>query len=388
MDRMEKSKGDSSDFYFRRLLRSQILALEGYSMEQADGACDLVRISANENCLGTPPAVLGALRDLLSGDAKLNRYPDKTCGALRNALAEKYDLPPEYFVVGNGLDDIINMLALTFLEPYDDVIIPAAAFGVYSETARMMGANVITVPMKNDLSINMDAMVDAVTSSTKMIFLCSPNNPTGTIISASEFDDFLEELSSLPTQPLIMMDHAYIDFVRPGAGCLNAVKYVRHYSNIAVMRTFSKISGIAGLRVGYLIAHPAMLTYIYRVRPPFTVNSLAQAAALVDVTDKSAEAFRDKARESIWEVKAELEKFLKDRGVSYVPSHANFVFAFYDLTYVRLKKIYKELLKRDILARLLKHDHAPCGLRFSIGTPEENGRLMNALDEITTKRTE
>ena len=385
---MGKTTGESSDIYFRRLLRSQILALEGYSTEQAGDACDLVRISANENCLGTPPAILGALRDLLSGNASLNRYPDITCSALRNALAEKHDLPPEYFVVGNGLDDIINMLALTFLAPDDDVIIPAAAFGVYSGAARMAGANAIMVPMKNDLSVNMDAMADAVTSSTKMIFLCSPNNPTGTIISASEFDDFLEELSLLPTQPLIIMDHAYIDFVRPGSGCINAVKYIRHYNNIAVMRTFSKISGIAALRVGYIIAHPAMLTYIYRVRPPFTVNSLAQTAALVDITDKSADAFKDKTRELIWEVKAELEKFLKDRGISYVPSHANFVFAFYDQTYERLKEITQELLERGILARLLKHDYAPCGLRFSIGTPEENRRLMNALDEITTKRTE
>jgi histidinol-phosphate aminotransferase len=379
---MEKTKKDSSDFYFRRLLRPQTFSLEGYSTEQALDVSGLARISANENSLGTPPAVLDALRNLLSEDAELNRYPEITCGTLRNALAEKYDLPPEYFIVGNGLDDIINMLALTFLGPYDDVIIPAATFGVYAGATRMMGANAVVVSMKNDLSINLDAISDAVTSSTKMIFICSPNNPTGTVISASEFDDFLEELSLLPTRPLIIVDHAYIDFVRPGSGCLNAVTYARHYNNIAVMMTFSKISGLAGLRVGYLIAHPTMLSYIYRVRPPFTVNSLAQAAALVDITDKSVEAFKDKTRESVWEVKAELEKFLKDSGVSYVPSHANFIFAFYDQPYERLREVFKELLSRGVLTRLLKHDYAPSGLRFSIGSEEENRKLMDALAEI------
>jgi histidinol-phosphate aminotransferase len=271
---------------------------------------------------------------------------------------------------------------VTFLNPDDSVIIPAATFSAYSLAARMIGASEAVVPMKEDLSIDVSAIAQAVSKSTKMIFLCAPNNPTGTIITGAEFDSLLEKLAFMPIQPLLIVDQAYLDFVSPDSDCLNAIKYVTEYNNVAVLRTFSKISGLAGLRIGYMIAHPNMLSYMYKSRPPFTVNSLAQIAALTDVQDPSAREFRENVNKSVRKSRGELEAFLKGSRVSYAPSQANFVFAFFDRPREEILRISGELAKRGIIVRTLWHEMAPDGLRFSIGTPDENKKLIKALKEI------
>ncbi|MDR1944109.1 MAG: histidinol-phosphate transaminase [Synergistaceae bacterium] len=383
---MAKSAGDKKSEYFKRLVRSQILAMEAYSPGPASQREDVVVISSNENGFGAPPAVIEGLRAQFEGAGRIHRYPDVTCRALRTALSEKHQIPPEWFLVGNGLDDIINMIATTFLTPEDNVLVPAATFGVYAGVTRMMGAAPAVIPMREDLSIDIDAMERAITSGTKLIFLCSPNNPTGTVIRRSEFDALLEKLEFMPIKPLLIVDQAYIDFADAAPETLNAIKYVTDYGNIAVLRTFSKLSGLAGLRVGYMAAHPEMISYMYRVRPPYTVNSLAQAAALIDLRDPSAAEFRERANSSIRKSRSELEKFLKDRNVPYIPSQANFVFAFYGMTDEKLRAISDELFGRGILVRVLKHDRAPGGLRFSIGTPDENRKLIAALEEILSEK--
>jgi histidinol-phosphate aminotransferase len=376
----------ATDVYFKRLLRSNVLALDGYSPGPPLESEYAVLLGANENCFGTPPAILKTLRSLLSGKPKVHRYPDITCSRLRGALSRKHCLPPECFVVGNGLDDIINTLALTFLDPGDGVIVPAATFVVYSSSARMMGATPVSIPMRADLSVDVSAIADAVTSGTKMIFLCSPNNPTGTVVARGEFESLLERLSMMPTRPLLIVDHAYADFVDPGADHADAARYVSDYNNVAVLRTFSKISGLAGLRAGYMIAHPNLISYMYRTRPPYTVNALAQAAAETDVSDPSVGAFKDKTRASISKTRQRLEDFLRLNGIPYVPSQANFVFAFYGMPYPELQDISQELYRRGILVRTLKHDNAPCGLRLTVGTPAENRKLTSALAEIIEQR--
>ncbi|MDR0615654.1 MAG: histidinol-phosphate transaminase [Synergistaceae bacterium] len=383
---MEKVLADRSDVYFKRLLRSNILALDSYSPGQMPAPEDAVFLNANENSFGTPPAILETLRDLLAGKPGLHRYPDITCSRLRDALSEKYRISPERFIVGNGLDDIINMLALTFLEPDDEVLVPAATFALYSSSARMMGAAPVSVPMKSGLSIDTGAITDAVTSRTKMIFLCSPNNPTGTIISRGEFEDLLEKLSFFPTRPLLIVDQAYAEFVDPGQDHADAAKYLEDHNNVAVLKTFSKMSGMAGLRAGYMIAHPNLISYMYRVRFPYTVNALAQAAAETDARDPSVGLFKEKIRAVIMETRAELENFLAESGIPFVPSQANFVFAFYGMPHSELIGISQELGQRGILVRVLKHEHAPCGIRFTVGTPEENIKLISALRDIIEQR--
>ncbi|MDR1514987.1 MAG: aminotransferase class I/II-fold pyridoxal phosphate-dependent enzyme [Synergistaceae bacterium] len=383
---MGKAPADMTEVYFKRLLRTNVLALEGYSPGPPPESEDTVFLGANENCFGTPPAVLRTLRSFLAGKTDVHRYPDVTCSRLRDALSQKHRLPPGYFIVGNGLDDIINTLALTFLEAGDEVIVPAAAFVVYSSSARMMGAVPVFIPMKSDLSIDTDAIADAVTSRTKMIFLCSPNNPTGTVIRRREFDVLLEKLSLMPNRPLLMVDHAYADFIDPAQDHADAMDYVSNYNHIGVLRTFSKISGLAGLRAGYMAAHPNLISYMYRVRPPYTVNTLAQAAALTDAADPSVGLFKEKTRVKISETRGKLENFLRRNGIPYVPSQANFVFAFYGMPYSELLDISQELRRKGILVRTLKHDLAPCGLRFTIGTPVENKKLISALLDIINGR--
>jgi histidinol-phosphate aminotransferase len=383
---MEKISANGPEVYFKRLLRSHVLALDEYSPGPMQTARDAVFLGANENCFGTPPAILETARGFLEEKAKLHRYPDITCSRLREALSEKHRIPPERFIVGNGLDDIINTLALTLLEPGDEVIVPAATFVVYSSSARMMGAAPVFIPMKNGVSIDTEAIPDAVTSRTKMIFLCSPNNPTGTIVGGGEFEALLENLSFLPTSPLLIVDHAYADFVDPARDHADAAKYLDDYNNVAVLKTFSKISGLAGLRVGYMIAHQNLISYMYRVRPPYTVNALAQAAAETDARDPSVALFKEKTRAAITETRRELENFLAEAGVPYVPSQANFVFAFYGMPHSELAGISQELRQRGIIVRVLKHDHAPCGLRFTVGTPEENKKLISALRDIIEQR--
>lgn len=383
---MGKSQTDMTEVYFKRLLRTSVLALEEYSPGPPVESDNAVYLGANENCFGTPPAVLKALRNFLAGKSGIHRYPDVTCRGLRNALSIKHRLPPECFIVGNGLDDIINTLALTFLEAGDEVIVPAAAFVVYSTSARMMGADTVFVPMKSDLSIDTGAIADAVTNRTKMIFLCSPNNPTGTVVARGEFDALLEKLSLIPMRPLLIVDHAYADFVDPALDHADAMNYISGYNHVGVLRTFSKISGLAGLRVGYMAAHPNLISYMYRARAPYTVNSMAQAAALADMTDPSVELFKERTRCKISKIRGELEDFLCRNGIPYVPSQANFVFAFYGMPYHELTDISQELRTHGILVRTLKHDHAPCGLRFTVGAPEENKRLISALSDIIEHR--
>ena len=375
-------KNDDFETYFSRLVRTNISGLGGYTPGSQPNFSDAIRISANENNFGTPEPVLDALCSHIRDCRGLHRYPDSDCSELRAALSDKFGLPPEWFIVGNGLDDIINLLALTFFEPGDEVIVPAMSFVVYSSAVRMMNATVVSVPMRDDLSIDTDAIAKAVTSRTKMIFLCSPNNPTGTAVSASDFDSLLTELDLLPVQPMLVVDQAYFEYVSPGDDCADAAKYLSDHKYITVLRTFSKISAIAGLRVGYAMANPQMLSYIYRVRPPYTVNSLAQVAALADISSDSVSDFKERVRKSITESRSELERFFADNGVAYVPSCANFVFAFFDLDFDVLSLFARELASKGIFVRALKHESAPGGLRFSIGTPEENRCLIDALKAL------
>ena len=377
-------EGESFETYFDRLVRINIATLNGYSPGSFVDSESAVRISANENNFGTPKAVIDALSEHIRSGG-LNRYPDSDCAELREALSDKYGFPADWFMVGNGLDDIINLFALTFLEPDDEVIVPAMTFGVYSSTALMMNAAVVPIDMKSDYTIDTAAIIEAVTSRTKMIFLCTPNNPTGDSVNSADFDRLLTELDLLPVQPILVVDQAYFDYVCSDDDCADAINYLSDHKYIAVLRTFSKMSALAGLRVGYAIAHPQMLSHIYRVRQPYTVNSLAQAAAIADIRDSSVAEFKERVRKSVCESRMELENFFSENGVAFIPSHANFVFAFFDLRHDRIVALARGLADEGIYVRLLKHDNAPGGIRFSIGTPEENKRLIEVLKGMLPK---
>ncbi|MDR3354618.1 MAG: aminotransferase class I/II-fold pyridoxal phosphate-dependent enzyme, partial [Synergistaceae bacterium] len=315
-----KKVGDetANNYYFRRLVRSEVLSLEEYSAGPAPSSEDAVRISANENGFGPAPAVRDAVLNYLGGKSELYRYPDSSCSALRDELSVKHGLPPEWFFVGNGLDDVISTIGMTFLSPGDEVVMPALSFVMYESAARLPGANPVMIPMKPDMSIDVAAMASSVTSTTKMLILCSPNNPTGTIVRTGEFVNLLDALSQMPAQPLLVIDQAYADFVDPDEDYPNVISRIENYNNVMVLRTFSKMSALAGLRIGYAVAHPSLLSYMYRVRLPYTVNSLAQTAALADLREESAAEHRLAAKKRIGANREKLEKFFEQEGISFV----------------------------------------------------------------------
>lgn len=372
--------------YFQRMIRSEILMLSPYTMETSPAPEGAAKLSANENGFGTPPAVVNALAEVLGGTngsaRAISRYPDSSCSALREALSRKHGLPADWFLVGNGLDDVINILALAVIDKEDEVVVPAATFGVYAAVAGMMGARLVTIPMRDDLSIDTEAIARAVNNRTSVVFLCNPNNPTGSLTSRGELEALLTYLDSLPVQPLLVIDQAYEDFAGDETDYPDGNRYMDGRRYVVVLRTFSKVRGLAGLRVGYAAAHPDFLSYLYRVRQPYTVNALAQAAALASLEEESARDFARSARGAILQERAKLEAFLRERKVTHINSQGNFVFAFYDKTPEELRALSKRLAGEKILARTLIHDKAPSGLRFSIGTPEENARLIEALDVV------
>ena len=367
---------------YRQYARRAILSLQPYSPNAHAADSKAIKISANENDFGTPQAVRDAVMRAIKDEARLNRYPDSSCLKLRSALAEKHSLPADCFLVGNGLDDVLNMLGLAFLETGDEVVLPTMSFVVYENVVRMMDAKPVPVAMRSDFCIDLDATFSAIHERTKLVFLCSPNNPTGTSITKDEFEAFLQKISTLQTPPLLVMDHAYLDYQPNGPACFDAADYLGACPTMLVLRTFSKISALAGMRVGYAIGNPDLLAYIYRIRPPYTVNALAQAAAIADVSSPEVEAFKRQVSDAVSSLRLELESFLAASDIPYVPSRANFVFAFYDRTDGDLAALAAQLAARGILVRVLAHQHAPSGLRLSIGTPEENRALIEALRDI------
>ncbi|GHV51094.1 histidinol-phosphate aminotransferase [Synergistales bacterium] len=365
--------------YFESVARRNVLGIEPYMPGAQRADKEAAILSANENSFGTSRAVRDALLALLTGEAGINRYPDITCAALRDALSRKHGFPPEWFVVGNGLDDIINILALTFFEEGDEVIIPSCTFGVYESGARLMGSSPALIPMADDMSIDVDAMIGSLNHRTKAIFLCSPNNPTGTVIKRGSFERLLNAAAKLGRKPLIIADHAYMDFMDDGADYLDGERFLRDNENVVVLRTFSKVSGLAGLRVGYMIARPGIITNMYRARAPYTVNILARLAAEIDASDDEARAFREMTVRQVRESRRELEEFFEKNGVTYAPSQANFVFAFTDKSHDELRALAASLAEEGIYVRTITSQN-PSGLRFSIGTPEENRRLIDAIE--------
>lgn len=370
--------------YFKRLIKSSVQSLVEYKPGPNSGDENSVRISHNENGFGPAPGVREAAIRAMASPGVISRYPDAGCKALREALSAKHGLPADRFLVGNGLDDVLGILALAILEPEREVVVPELTFSVYSGIAGAMGARVVSVPMRGDLSIDTDAIAAAVTRDTAMIFLCNPNNPTGSATWRGEFDTLLERLESLPVPPLLVVDEAYADFV-DDSDYPEAADYIESRRHIVVLRTFSKLSGLAGLRVGYAIADPDLLSYLYRVRQPFTVNGAAQAAALASLEPESLDFSRD-CRRQILEGRTALQSFMRDHGIACVPSQANFVFAYYDRSSEELAAIESKLSSRGILIRRISPGGAPGGLRFSIGTPAENDRLIAALADITDGR--
>lgn len=347
------------------LLRQAVNQLKDYLPGKNPDQPGMVKLASNENPFGPSPLALKAI----AKEAKLcQRYPDQKAIVLREALANQYDLKTDNFIIGNGSDEIMQLIAATFLRPGEEVIISENTFSVYEFVARLFDGRAVLVPLRN-LCQDLGALAAAVTPRTKLIFICNPHNPTGSSFSAAELDTFL---ANVPTGVLVVLDEAYAEFAEE-KNFPDSLTVIKNYPNVIVLRTFSKAYGLAGLRVGYGFAQPEIIRYLTRVKLPFNVNSLAQAAAAAALGDKR---FLAKTLKNNSDGKKYLYGELQELGFNYKKTEANFVF-------IDLKKpaddLFMALLKQGVIIRPLNSFGLPEAVRVSIGTKEQNKKFVAVL---------
>ena len=324
----------------------------------------IVKLASNENPLGPSPKAMEAMRDALE---KAHLYPDGGGSCLCKAIAAKLGLAPENVILGNGSNEVLEFLGHAFLNPSDDVVTSQYAFIVYKLIATSFGARTIEVPSP-DYRQDLEGMLAAITPKTRLIFVPNPNNPTGTLISQRAIDDFM---SRAPENIIVVFDEAYFEFLdRPP----DTLQFVREGRNIVVLRTFSKIHGLAGLRIGYAVGPADLIEVLLKTRQPFNVNSIAQVGALAALEDD--EHLRETKR-AIDQGRAYLHEQFSEMKISYVPGTANFVMVNVGDGHA----VFEKLLRQGIIVRPLKEYNLPEWVRISVGTMEENKRLVAALKE-------
>ena len=332
---------------------------------------DIVKLASNENPLGPSPAVREAIAAALP---ELTRYPDGNGFALKQALAAKSGVNTAGITLGNGSNDILELVARAFVGPEHEVVFSDHAFAVYPIVTQAVGARAVSVPAK-DWGHDLDAMAAAITPSTRVVFIANPNNPTGTWIERDALEAFLDRV---PENVIVVLDEAYTEYVETD-DVPNGVDYLGRYSNLLVSRTFSKAYGLAALRVGYGLSHPAIADALNRVRQPFNVNSLALAAALAALED---EAYLIESRRINRIGMQQLEEGCAALGLSWIPSRGNFLAI--DLGR-EAAPVFQGLLREGVIVRPVANYGMPSYLRVTIGLPVENQRFLDALKQVLAR---
>ncbi len=327
---------------------------------------NIIKLASNENPLGPSPKAIEAMREAAT---RAHLYPDGGCYHLRRALAEKFSLDTKNFIIGNGSNEIIEFLGHGFLGPQTEVIVAEHAFVVYKLMATLFGANTIEVPDPGFVH-DLEAMQRAVTPRTREIFIANPNNPTGTVVSESAIRQLLD---SVPEEVIVVIDEAYHEFLNNPPNTLEFIREGR--PNVILLRTFSKIQGLALLRIGYGIAPAPLIEVLQKTRQPFNSNGIAQAAALAALSDTE---HMKRTIELTLEGRTLFERSFAEMGLQYVPSQANFVL-------VRTGNgddVFRWLLQKGIIVRAMASYKLPDWIRVTIGTPEQNRRFLDALREL------
>jgi histidinol-phosphate aminotransferase len=331
----------------------------------------IVKLASNENPLGMPESARLAI---VAATAHLGRYPDPAGFELKQALSARWSVPQNWLTLGNGSNDILELVASALLEPGSSVVYAQHAFVVYRLATQARGARHLVVPAK-DFGHDLPAMLEAIDGTTRVVFIANPNNPTGTYLPNAQLEAFLEAVAQRHgTRVTVVLDEAYNEFLEPEQR-VDSVGLVKRYANLLVSRSFSKAYGLAGLRVGYAIAQPALTDLMNRVRQPFNVNSLAQAAAIAALQDIE---FLAKSFTVNREGKAQLQQGFAKLGLTFVPSYANFVL----VKVGDAARVNLELLKRGVIVRPVAGDGLPEWLRVSIGLPHENQKFLEALAAV------
>lgn len=357
--------------------REEILAINPYvpgkpieEVQRELGIEDVIKLASNENPLGPSPRALKAVADTM---AKVYMYPDGSCFKLKNKLCERLGVEPTNILVGNGSDESIKLMAEAYINPGEEVIVPNPSFSEYEFAAKIMGGNCIYSPLDSEFRLDLNDMLQRITPKTKIIFVCNPNNPTGTIVGRKEIEAFLQKV---PGDILVVFDEAYVEYVTD-TGFMDTVGLIKQgIPNIIVLRTFSKIYGLAGLRVGYALAHKNVIASMERVCEPFNVNILAQAAGVAAVDDD------DHVRASGDNNEAG-KKFLYQQferlGLKYFPTEANFIWLD---TKKDSKELFSQLLTKGVIVRTGDIFGFPTFIRVTIGLPEENERFIRTLEQL------
>jgi histidinol-phosphate aminotransferase len=337
-------------------------------LERDLGIQGSIKLASNENPLGPSPSAVHAIREKLGS---LNRYPDGSGYYLKSRLSEKFHLSSDRILLGNGSNEIIELIIRTFLEPEEEVIQAFPTFLVYEKIVKGAGGRTISVPLEQ-FGINLHGMLDAITPRTKIIFVNNPNNPTGSILGAREMKLFLQ---ALPKDLIVALDEAYIEFVTD-PGCANGLQLLESHPGIVVLRTFSKIYGLAGLRIGYGFTSAKIADYINRVRQPFNANALAQAAATAALDDTD---FVNRTLGTVRDGLAYLQEHLGRMGLELVPTQTNFFL-------IRVpaggRNTYEKLLSKGVIVRSMDSYSLPGYIRINVGLPEENERFIKAMRSL------
>jgi histidinol-phosphate aminotransferase len=325
---------------------------------------DIVKLASNENPLGVSPKALAAIAKLLP---ELALYPDGSAYDLKSVIANKFSVAMDQIVIGNGSNDILELAARTFLVPGDRAVYSQHAFAVYPLAVKAVGGIGIEVPAK-DFGHDLEAMAAAITPEVKLVFVANPNNPTGTFIEAAKVRAFL---AKVPAQAIVVLDEAYTEYL-PKPLRAETAAWLKEFPNLIISRTFSKAYGLAGLRVGYGLAHADVIALFNRVRQPFNVNQLALAAAAAALNDDAfiAESFDVNTRGM-----QQLTEAFKKMGLDYIPSFGNFV----SVKVGDAGVIFQKLLRAGVIVRPVASYGMPQYLRVSIGTESQNAKFLTAL---------
>lgn len=334
------------------------------------GIDDVIKLASNENPLGPSPKALEAMRGAIES---VNLYPDGTCFYLKREIAAKHGISPQQIIVGNGSDEVIKLLAEAFIEEGDNAIMAEPSFSEYDFAVTLMGGTLKKIPLDAHFAHDLDAMLDAVDERTKMIFLCNPNNPTGTIVTREQTDAFMERV---PQDVIVVFDEAYHEYAMSD-DYPHGLDYVKQgYPNVVVMYTFSKIYGLAGLRVGYSIASEELLGWVYRAREPFNVNAVAQAGALGAIHDEEHVARSRRVNAAGAEY---IYGALDEMGLPYVRTDTNFIWI--DVRQDCME-VFEKMLKKGVIVRSGNVFGYPNHIRVTVGTMPQNERFVDTLRDV------
>ena len=363
----------------RQLVREGVETLVPYppgkpieELERELGITGSIKLASNENPLGPSPMAVRAIMDTVHS---LHRYPDGNGYYLRTALSRILGIPFDHIIIGNGSNELIELIIRTFLEEGDEVVQAFPTFLVYEKVVAGAGGTIVSVPL-SDFRIDLEGITRALTPRTKILFLNNPNNPTGSVLSKDELLGFLH---MLPDDIITVLDEAYIEFVTDEAAA-RGHELVDAHPLLFVMRTFSKLYGLAGLRIGYGFGSPTLVGYMHRVRQPFNANLLAQAAAVAALGDDD---FVNRTLETVRSGLAYLARELDRMGLEHVPTQTNFFL-------IRVpdggKRIYEAMLKEGVIVRSMHSYGMPDYIRINVGSADENTRFIGTLETVLKGR--